>query len=197
MVPPTQLNGTSRVKPGRRDALKQVIALQRAAYHFGLALAADSEKTESREERARVATAFGNVSKAWVSLQDAKRELRGKPRLKAVEPPKRKPQRWPLVPVFTPEVASVAETVELTPHTGLLAADLDIGVNVGANLEIPELTGQAAVATGELSSVQLAALPTIPLDPNDKSRSADRSAPAPQPAVRVTQGYPPASFWDQ
>jgi hypothetical protein len=47
-----------------------------------------------REERARVASAIANLGKAWVSLQDSKREILGRPKAGVLKPEKKtKPPR--------------------------------------------------------------------------------------------------------
>ena len=89
-------NGTQRVRPGRRLSLRQVVDLQNFSYEAAKGLSADFQGTSDREERARVASAISNLAKGWVSLQDAKREILGKPkagvRKHAVE---KKPKRTP------------------------------------------------------------------------------------------------------
>ena len=66
-----------------------------------------------REERARVASAISNLAKGWVSLQDAKREILGKPkagvRKHAVERKSRRQADWAIDPMPIPE-ATPAET---------------------------------------------------------------------------------------
>ncbi len=98
-------NGCKRVRPGRRLSLHQVLAIQEIAHEAALGLRDDFRDTKDREQRARVASAIANLGKSWVSLQDAKREILGKPkagvRKHAVEKtPKRKPNGFG--PIGTP-----------------------------------------------------------------------------------------------
>lgn len=73
-------NGTKRVRPGRRLSLRQVVELQDIAFQAARGLITDFQETSEKEERARVASAISNLAKGWVSLQDAKREILGKPK---------------------------------------------------------------------------------------------------------------------
>ncbi len=95
-------NGTKRVRPGRRLSLRQVVDLQYFSFEAAKGLSADFQETRDKEERARVASAISNLGKAWVSLQDAKREILGKPkagvRKHAVER-KPKPKHHYAVPI--------------------------------------------------------------------------------------------------
>lgn len=80
MAPPIAANGTKRVRPGRRLSLHQVVQLQHITFRAANGLIADFEGTNDKEERAREASAISNLAKGWVSLQDAKREILGKPK---------------------------------------------------------------------------------------------------------------------
>ena len=78
-LPPTS-NGTKRIRPGRRLALRQVLVLQDLTHRAAKGLHEDFQGTKDREERARVASAISNLGKTWVSLQDSKREILGRPK---------------------------------------------------------------------------------------------------------------------
>ncbi len=78
VIPP--VNAARRIRPGRRQSLRQVLDLQDIAHRAAKGLEEDFNRTESREERARVAGAISNLGKAWVSLQDSKREILGRPK---------------------------------------------------------------------------------------------------------------------
>lgn len=80
MASPIPASGTKRVRPGRRLSLRQVVELQDIAFQAAQGLIADFKETSEKEERARVASAISNLAKGWVSLQDSKREILGKPR---------------------------------------------------------------------------------------------------------------------
>jgi len=80
MDSPIHANGTKRVRPGRRLSLRQVVELQSFSFEAAKGLSADFLETKDKEERARVASAISNLAKGWVSLQDAKREILGKPK---------------------------------------------------------------------------------------------------------------------
>jgi hypothetical protein len=108
MVSPVLANGTKRVRPGRRLSLRQVVELQGIVFEAGKGLAADFQEMKEGEERARVASAIANLAKGWVSLQDSKREILGKPkagvRKHAVERAKAKQQ--PIVAPISPRPIS-------------------------------------------------------------------------------------------
>jgi hypothetical protein len=55
-------------------------------------LGEDFKASADREERARAASAISNLAKGWVSLQDAKREILGRPRA-GVRRPQEEPRR--------------------------------------------------------------------------------------------------------
>jgi hypothetical protein len=79
-------NGTKRVRPGRRLSLRQVVDLQSFSFEAAKGLSADFQQTTDKEARARVASAISNLAKGWVSLQDAKREILGKPKAGVLKP---------------------------------------------------------------------------------------------------------------
>ena len=77
-LPPA--NGAKRVRPGRSLSLRQVVDFQTFSFDVAKGLSADFQETKDKEMRARVAAGISNLAKGWVSLQDAKREILGKPR---------------------------------------------------------------------------------------------------------------------
>ena len=86
-------NVTKRVRPGRRLSLRQVVDLQSFAFDAAKGLSVDFQETTDKESRARVASAISNLAKGWVSLQDAKREILGKPKAGVLKPERKKPKR--------------------------------------------------------------------------------------------------------
>jgi hypothetical protein len=78
MDPTAAVNGAKRIRPGRRLSLRQVLDLQEVTHQAAMVLHGDIQTTNNRLERARAAGAISNLGKAWVSLQDAKREMLGK-----------------------------------------------------------------------------------------------------------------------
>lgn len=99
MALPTPANGNKRARPGRRLSLRQVLDLQEITHEMAVGLRGDFNASSDREERARVAGAVANLSKALVSLQDSKREILGKPKAGVLKPedPKSKRGRRPMV----------------------------------------------------------------------------------------------------
>jgi hypothetical protein len=80
MDSPIPANGTKRVRPGRRLSIRQVVDLQGFSFEAAKGLSADFQETKDVELRARIAAGIANLSKGWCSLQDAKREVLGKPK---------------------------------------------------------------------------------------------------------------------
>jgi hypothetical protein len=85
-------SGSKRPRPGRRLSLRQVLDFQEITHEAAIGLRGDFNGTSDREERARVASAISNLGKAWVSLQDAKREILGKPKAGVFKPERKKPK---------------------------------------------------------------------------------------------------------
>jgi hypothetical protein len=99
MDAPVPANGVKRVRPGRRLSLRQVVDLQQFSFDAAKGLSLDFEQTSDKEERARVASAISNLAKAWVSLQDSKREILKHPRIGVLKPERPQPTRKPCRPV--------------------------------------------------------------------------------------------------
>jgi len=66
-----------QIKPGRRSSLHQVYDMQQDAYAIARRLAQSVLSSESKEEQAKLASAFSSTSSVWTKLQDTKREIRG------------------------------------------------------------------------------------------------------------------------
>lgn len=81
MNPTPPVNGAVRMRPGRRQSLHQVLSLQQITHEAVRSLAGDFNGTSDKEERTRAALAIASLGKSWVSLQDAKREILGRPRM--------------------------------------------------------------------------------------------------------------------
>jgi hypothetical protein len=84
------VNGAVRIRPGRRDSLRQVLELQRATHETALLVARDAKETSECGERARAASALANLGKSWNTLQDAKRVILGRPLPGSLRPEKAK-----------------------------------------------------------------------------------------------------------
>jgi hypothetical protein len=95
MASPMPVNGCKRARPGRRLSLRQVLDLQQIAHEVAVGLQGDFNATGDREERARVGSSISNVAKAWATLQDAKREILGKPKAGVFKPERQKPKPKP------------------------------------------------------------------------------------------------------
>jgi hypothetical protein len=89
---PVPASGSARIKPGRRDSLRQVLDLQRVTHETALQVAKDAKDTTKPEERARAASALANLGKSWNTLQDAKRVILGRPLPGSLRPEKAKPK---------------------------------------------------------------------------------------------------------
>ena len=87
------VNGSKRARPGRRLSLRQVLDFQEITYEVALGLRGDFVGSSDRVERARVAVALANLGKTFVSLQDCKREILGKPKAGVLKPDSPKTRR--------------------------------------------------------------------------------------------------------
>jgi hypothetical protein len=92
LVRPPPPSGSTRIKPGRRDSLRQVLDFQRVTHETALLVAKDAKDTTKPEERARAASALANLGKSWNTLQDAKRVILGRPLPGSLRPEKAKPK---------------------------------------------------------------------------------------------------------
>lgn len=68
-----------RLSYSKRNALRQAIDMQAHCYKAAQLLAQDLQATSDKEERARVATALGNLVRNWSALQESVRVLKGDP----------------------------------------------------------------------------------------------------------------------
>src|SRR5438876_6642730 len=95
MDSPIPANGAKRIRPGRRLSIRQVLDLQNITHEAAVGLKGDFLAASDREERARVASAISNLGKAWCSLQDAKREVLGRPKAGVYKAERPKPKQKP------------------------------------------------------------------------------------------------------
>lgn len=109
MASPVVINGSARIKPGRRDALKDCLALQRLLRDLALSLREDVAP-EIAEIRARKATAVAAAAKGWETLEDRKRILRGRPLPGSLRPEKEPParKRKTLISLSEPETIALS-----------------------------------------------------------------------------------------
>jgi hypothetical protein len=84
------INGAVRIKPGKRNALRQALQLQQRVYEEGI------KKGIRPIELAQLA-------RAWDVLEDRKRILRGRPLPGSLKPekPKNKQRRYPYTQQFS------------------------------------------------------------------------------------------------
>ena len=70
-----------KIKPGRRNSLKQSLALQEATFKTCMELREDTQSlaAEDKSGRVRIASALAGLVKAWDILEDRKRVLRNRP----------------------------------------------------------------------------------------------------------------------
>jgi hypothetical protein len=68
-----------RLSYSKRAAIRQAIDMQKHCVKAADLLATDIQATSDKEERARVATALGNVVRNWSALQESVRVLKGDP----------------------------------------------------------------------------------------------------------------------
>ena len=77
--PGAPVNGTTRIRPGRRTALRQALELQERVFAEGIKL-----EVKPME--------LAQLARAWDCLEDRKRILRGRPLPGSLKPEKQKPR---------------------------------------------------------------------------------------------------------
>ena len=73
--------------------MHQVLDVQLITHELAMGLAGDFRETSDKEERARLSLAIAGLGKSWVSLQDAKREVLGRPKAGVLKPEQKKSKR--------------------------------------------------------------------------------------------------------
>src|SRR4051812_20063371 len=68
-----------RLSYSKRSAIRQAIDMQKLCFAGAQLLDGDMRATSDKEERARVATALGNLVRNWSVLQESVRVLKGDP----------------------------------------------------------------------------------------------------------------------
>lgn len=84
-----------RTPVSKRKLILEARGLQEVAVDASKALARDLHESDDKTERARIATALGNIMANWTKLQDSLRVLKGQPLPGSFkpEPPAKKPTR--------------------------------------------------------------------------------------------------------
>jgi hypothetical protein len=199
MASPIQANGMKRVRPGRRLSLRQVVDLQSFSFEAAKGLSADFQSTSDREERARVASAISNLGKAWVSLQDAKREILGKPKAGVFKPERKKPKHKTyeeMMASYDPSDApseSQREAYEPTHET------VDMPGFPGAKISVPigsPVTPAVAEAKSTLEPVRPAPPPDDGLTPLGRAALAQQRAAQNRPSSPQIVRIPPVGKRD-
>jgi hypothetical protein len=75
-------NGSVRIRPGRRNALRQALQLQQRVFDEGI-------------KPGVTPVALAQLARAWDTLEERKRILRGRPLPGSLKPEKPKPKRRP------------------------------------------------------------------------------------------------------
>jgi hypothetical protein len=171
-----------------------VIDIQRIAHDAALGLHGDFLGTHDREERARVASAISNLGKAWCSLQDAKREILGKPKAGVFKPehpkPKRKPY-WEMMPqpIFEepPGEAQLEQNKAAADEVKWEMREGPPGVLTQVVTDSPAIRAAAAAQAG------LPSIPQQPQKPPPSSDPANDTALATKPAPVRQSAQPSAS----
>jgi hypothetical protein len=88
---PAPVSAAVRIRPGKRNSLRQVLQLQQATYDTTLALKEDVVRSEDVALRARTASSIAQLARSWDTLENRKRVLRGRPLPGSLRPEKAKP----------------------------------------------------------------------------------------------------------
>ena len=81
-----------RIRPGKRNSLRQVLQLQQAAFDTTLLLKEDVLGSQDATLRARIGSSIAQLVRSWDTLEDRKRILRGRPLPGSFKPEKEKPK---------------------------------------------------------------------------------------------------------
>jgi hypothetical protein len=91
-----------RIRPGKRNSLRQVLHLQQATYDTILLLKEDVVRPEDAALRARIGSSLAQLFRSFDTLEDRKRVLRNRPLPGSLKPEKAKPKhRVHVEPIFT------------------------------------------------------------------------------------------------
>ena len=82
-----------RLSYSKRDAIRQAVEMQRLCFSNAQLLDQDIRASADKEQRARVATGLGHLVRAWKTLEDSKRVLKGDPMPGSLKPEKPRPNR--------------------------------------------------------------------------------------------------------
>ena len=99
-----------RLTYSKRDAIRQAVEMQRLCFSNAQLLDQDIRASADKEQRARVAMGLGHLVRAWKTLEDSKRVLKGDPMPGSLKPEKPSLNRRPHAPV---SIETVAESMRL------------------------------------------------------------------------------------
>ena len=87
---PAPVSAAVRIRPGKRNSLRQVLQLQQATFDTALALKGDAIASGDANLRARIGSSLAQLARSWDTLEDRKRILRGRPLPGSFKPEKTK-----------------------------------------------------------------------------------------------------------
>jgi hypothetical protein len=90
---PAPVNAAVRIRPGKRNSLRQLLHLQQATYDTIFSLREDVVQCEDANLRARLGSSIAQLARGWDTLEERKRILRGRPLPGSLKPEKEKPKR--------------------------------------------------------------------------------------------------------
>jgi hypothetical protein len=99
---PEPIPRKTRIQPGRRNSLVQVLDLQAMTYRAAELISNDIQDAGGKEQRAKLGQALSQVVKSWETLEDRKRILRGKPLPGSKRPAVDQPKRSKATPYGSP-----------------------------------------------------------------------------------------------
>jgi hypothetical protein len=89
---PAPISAAVRIRPGKRNSLRQVLQLQQATFDTVLTLKEDVVRSEDVALRARTASSIARLARSWDTFENRKRVLRGRPLPDSLRPEKAKPK---------------------------------------------------------------------------------------------------------
>jgi hypothetical protein len=90
---PAPVSAAVRIRPGKRNSLRQVLQLQQATFDTILLLKEDAVRSEDAALRARIGSSLAQLVRSFDTLEDRKRVLRNRPLPGSFKPEKEKPRR--------------------------------------------------------------------------------------------------------
>jgi hypothetical protein len=91
---PAPINKPVRIRPGKRNSLRNVLQLQDALAETMFLLGQDAAHSADASLRARIGSSIAQLARSWDTLENRKRVLRGRPLPGSFKPEKPEPKGY-------------------------------------------------------------------------------------------------------